>query len=70
MDIFNDKMVRVVLHIASDVANYGCIPIFVTTSSRVPSKDLEPPIETETSFRANMPSSDIEEEVLPRTMSL
>ena len=29
MDIFNDEMVKVVLHIASDVVNYGCIPIFV-----------------------------------------
>ena len=27
MDIFND-----VLHMASDVINYECIPIFVTTS--------------------------------------
>ena len=70
MDIFNDKIVRVVLYMASDVANYGCIPIFVTTSSRVPNEDLEPPVETKTSFRANMFSPDIEEEVLLRTMSL
>ena len=63
-------MVRVVLHMASDLANYGCISIFVTTSPRVPSKDLEPPIETKTSFRANMSRSDIEEEVLPRTTLL
>ena len=46
MNIFNDEMVRVVLHMASDVANYGCIPIFVTTSPRVPSEDLEPHVET------------------------
>ena len=50
MDIFNDEIVRVVLHMASDVANYGCIHIFVTTSPRVPSEDLEPPVETETSL--------------------
>ncbi|KAH9723843.1 SWIM-type domain-containing protein [Citrus sinensis] len=70
MDIFNDEMVRVVLHMASDVANYGCIHIFVTTSPRVPSEDLEPPVETETFFRANMSGLDIEEEALAKTMSL
>ena len=32
MDIFNDEIVKVVLHMASDVVNYGYIPIFVTTS--------------------------------------
>lgn len=46
MDIFNDEIVKVVLHMASDVVNYGCIPIFVTTSSRVDYQDLEPPVET------------------------
>lgn len=29
MDIFNDKIVKVVLHITSNVVNYECIPIFV-----------------------------------------
>ena len=33
MDIFNDEIVKVVLHMTSDVVNYGCIPIFVTISS-------------------------------------
>ena len=70
IDIFNDKMVRVVLHMASDVANYGCIPIFVTTSPRVPSEDLEPLVETETSFIANIYAPDIEKEVLPKMTSL
>ena len=70
MDIFDDEMVRVVLHMASNVANFGCIPIFVTTSPRVPSEDIEPHVETETSFRANMSGLDNEEDVLPRTMSL
>ena len=69
MHIFNDEMVRVVLHMASDVTNYGCIPIFVTTSPRVSSKDLEPPVKIETSFRTNMSATDIEE-VLPRMTSL
>ena len=32
MGIFDDEKVRVVLHMASDVANFGCISIFVTTS--------------------------------------
>ncbi|KAK9177462.1 hypothetical protein WN944_029484 [Citrus x changshan-huyou] len=70
MDIFDDEMVRVVLHMASNVANFGCIPIFVTTSPRVPSEDIESHVDTETSFRANMSGPDNEEEVLPRTMSL
>ena len=70
MDIFDDEIVRVVLHMASNVANYGCIPIFVTTSPRVPSEDVEPPVETETSFRVNMSGPHNKEEVLPRTMSL
>ena len=70
MDIFNDEIVKVVLHMASDVVNYGCIPIFVTTSSRVDYQDLEPPVETETSFRANVSVPDSEEEVLPQTLSL
>ncbi|XP_024043035.1 uncharacterized protein LOC112099797 [Citrus clementina] len=63
-------MVRVVLHMASDVANFGCIPIFVTTSPRVPSEGIEPHVDTETSFRANMSGPDNNEEVLPRTISL
>ena len=46
MDIFDDEMVRVVLHMASNVANFGCIPIFVTTSPRVPSEDIEAYVET------------------------
>ncbi|KAH9697550.1 SWIM-type domain-containing protein [Citrus sinensis] len=70
MDICDDEMVRVVLHMASDVANVGCIPIFVTTSPRVPSEGIEPHVDTETSFRANMSSPDNDEEVLPRTISL
>ncbi|KAH9680511.1 SWIM-type domain-containing protein [Citrus sinensis] len=70
MDIFDDEMVRVVLHMASDVANFGCIPLFVTTSPRVPSEGIEPHVDTKTSFRANMSSPDNEEEVLPRTISL
>ena len=69
MDIFNDEMVRVILHMASDVTNYGCIPIFVITSPRVSSEDLEPPVEIKTSFRANMSAPDIEE-VLPRMTPL
>ena len=52
MNIFNDEMVRVVLHMASDVANFGCIPIFVTTLPRVPSEGIEPHVDTETLFRA------------------
>ncbi|XP_024041882.1 uncharacterized protein LOC127901820 [Citrus sinensis] len=63
-------MVRVVLHMASDVANFGCIPIFVTTSPRVPSEGIEPHVDTEISFRANMSGPDNDEEVLPRTISL
>ncbi|KAH9671455.1 SWIM-type domain-containing protein [Citrus sinensis] len=70
MDICDDEMVRVVLHMASDVANFGCIPIFVTTSPRVPSEGIEPHVDTETSFRANMSGPDNDEEVLPRTISL
>ena len=70
IDIFDDEMVRVVLHMASDVANFGCIPIFVTTSPRVPSEGIEPHVDTETSFRANMSGPDNDEEVLPRTISL
>ncbi|KAH9802359.1 SWIM-type domain-containing protein [Citrus sinensis] len=70
MDICDDEMVRVVLHMASDVANFGCIPIFVTTSPRVLSEGIEPHVDTETSFRANMSGPDNDEEVLPRTISL
>ncbi|KAH9737327.1 SWIM-type domain-containing protein [Citrus sinensis] len=70
IDICDDEMVRVVLHMASDVANFGCIPIFVTTSPRVPSEGIEPHVDTETSFRANMSGPDNDEEVLPRTISL
>ena len=70
MDIFNDKMVKVVLHMASNVVNYGCISIFVTTSPRVPAQDYEPLVETKTSFRANDSVSDIEEEVLPQQILL
>ncbi|KAH9728024.1 SWIM-type domain-containing protein [Citrus sinensis] len=70
MNICDDEMVRVVLHMASDVANFGCIPIFVTTSPRVPSEGIEPHVDTETSFRANLSGPDNDEEVLPRTISL
>ncbi|KAH9704759.1 SWIM-type domain-containing protein [Citrus sinensis] len=70
MDICDDEMVRVVLHMASDIANFGCIPIFVTTSPRVPSEGIESHVDTETSFRANMSGPDNDEEVLPRTISL
>ncbi|KAH9694856.1 SWIM-type domain-containing protein [Citrus sinensis] len=69
MDIFNDEMVNVVLHMASDVVNYGCIPIFVTTHPRVPAENPEPLVESESSFRANESLPDIEEEVLPQQMS-
>ncbi|KAH9661359.1 SWIM-type domain-containing protein [Citrus sinensis] len=70
MDICDDEMVRVVLHMASDVANFGCIRIFVTTSPQVPSEGIEPHVDTETSFRANMSGPDNDEEVLQRTISL
>ena len=70
IDIFNDEMVKVVLHMAFDAANYGRILIFVTTFPQVSSQDVEPLIETETSFRANIFVSYIEEELLLRTMSL
>ena len=63
-------MVMVVLHMSSDVANFGCIPILVTTSHRVLSEGIEPHVDTETSFKANMSGPDNEEEVLPRTISL
>ena len=69
MDIFNDEMVNVVLHMASDVVNYGCIPIFVTTHPRVPAENPEPLVESESSFGANESVPDIEEEVLPQQMS-
>ena len=69
MDIFNDEMVNVVLHMASDVVNYRCISIFVTTSPQVLAKNHEPLVETETSFRANDYVPDIEENVLPQQMS-
>ena len=32
IDIFNDVMIKVVLHMAYDVAIYGCILVFVTRS--------------------------------------
>ena len=70
IDIFDDEIVRVVLHMASNVANFGCIPIFVTTLSRVPSEGIEPHVDIETSFRVNMSGPDNEEEVLPKTISL
>ncbi|KAH9659886.1 SWIM-type domain-containing protein [Citrus sinensis] len=61
MDIFNDEMVNVVLHMASDVVNYGCIPIVVTTHPRVPAENPEPLVESET---------DVEDNVLPLRTSL
>ena len=69
MDIFNDEMVKVVLHMTFDVVNYGCIPIFVTTFPRVPVKNHELLVESETLFRANDSVLDIEEEVLPQQLS-
>ena len=42
MDIFNNEIVKVVLHIASDVVNCRCISIFVTITPRVLTQDLEP----------------------------
>ena len=69
IDIFNDEMVNVVLHMTSDVVNYGCIPIFVTTYSRVPGENPEPLVESEISFRVNKFVPDIEEDVLPQQMS-
>lgn len=68
MNIFNDKMVNVVLHIAFDVTNYGCTSLFITTSGRVLSQDLEQLVEIETFFRANISILNIDKEVLPRTM--
>ena len=53
MDIFDDEMVRIVLNMASNVANFRCIPIFFTTSPRALSKYIEPHVDTEISFRAN-----------------
>ena len=41
IDIFNDKMVKVMLPMVSDVVNYGCLPIFLTTSPRIPNQGLE-----------------------------
>ena len=70
MDIFDDEMVRVVLLMASNVANFGCIPIFISTSPRVPSEDIKPHVDTKTLFRANMSDPDNEEEMLPKTMSM
>ena len=70
MDIFNDEKVKIVLHMASNVINYRCIPIFVTASPRVRNWDVEPFVKTETSFRANVSAPNIEEEVLPQIMSL
>ena len=70
MDVFIDEIVKVVLHMASDVVNYGCILIFVTTSPQVLNQDLEPLIESKTSFKANAIVPDIEEETLPQTMLL
>ena len=70
MDIFNDEMVKVVLHMAFDVVNYRCISIFVTTSPRVLTENPEPLVESETLFRANDYVPDIEEEVFPQQMSL
>ncbi|KAH9794536.1 SWIM-type domain-containing protein [Citrus sinensis] len=69
MDIFNDEMVNVVMYMASDVVNYGCIPIFVTTHPRVLIENPEPLVESESSFRANESVPDIEEEVLPQQIS-
>ncbi|KAH9760798.1 SWIM-type domain-containing protein [Citrus sinensis] len=70
MDICDDEMVRVVLHMASDVGNFECIPIFVTTSPRVSSEGIEPHVNIETWFRATMFGANNNEEVLPRTISL
>ena len=70
IDIFDDEMVRVVLHMASNLATFGCILIFVITSPRVLSEGIEPYVDTETSRRANMSGPDNDKEVLPNTISL
>ncbi|KAH9745175.1 RNA-binding (RRM/RBD/RNP motifs) family protein [Citrus sinensis] len=49
-------------------ANFRCIPIFVTTSPRVPSEGIEPHVDTETSFRANISGPDNEEEDVGATV--
>ena len=54
INIFDDEMVRVVLHMASNVDNFGYIPIFVTTSPRVLSEGIKSHVDTEISFRANI----------------
>ena len=46
MDIFNDEIIKVVLQMASDVVNYGCIPVFVTISPRIQNQDVEPLVKT------------------------
>ena len=42
MDIFNDKMAKVVLFMIFDGVNYGCIPIFNTAFPCVLNQDLIP----------------------------
>ena len=42
------KWSRLCYILASNMVNYGCIPIFVTTSPSVPNQDLKPFVEIET----------------------
>lgn len=50
MNIFNNEIVKVVLHMAFIVVNYACIIIFVTKSPQVLNQGLEPVVKIETSF--------------------
>ena len=40
MDILDDKMVKIIIHVNSDKINYGRTPIFVTTLPKLKSKLL------------------------------
>lgn len=70
MDVYNDEVVKVMLHMAFDVVNYRYIYILVTTFSRVSNQDLELLAKTQTFFRANVSEPDIKKEVLPQMMFL
>lgn len=50
MNIFNNEIVKVVLHMAFIVVNYACIIIFVTKSPQVLNQGLEPVVKIKTSF--------------------
>lgn len=69
IDISNNEMVKIMLHMVAEVVNYGCILIFVSTCRRVPYQDSEILVETQIYSRANRPIPNIEEEVLPQLMS-